>query len=233
MLNTSDARQKQYWEADPKYRHVDHPVVTAFARQRLDYLSTWLDLSSIESALDVGCGDGFSTVFMRERIARVWGTDRSASMLSRNPMRGLGQIARADMMVLPFANGTVDLVYCWEVLHHVSDPDRAVTEMARVARRYVLIAEPNPKNLLQFAYAIVDREHRWVLKFSLDYMTGLLENAGLRVMHASSGGFILPNRTPRWFLPILKRMRYQSPRGISNWVLGVKSDHSECTNERE
>jgi ubiquinone/menaquinone biosynthesis C-methylase UbiE len=222
MWSTNDDRQRQYWDADPEYREFDHPVVAVFGRQRLEYLATRLDLSSIRSAIDVGCGDGFSTFYMHERIRRVFAVDRSAAMLRRHPMRRDGTVLRGDIMSLPLPDDAVDLAYCWEVLHHISDPQAAVREMARVSRRYVLIAEPNPVNPLQFAFAIVDREHRWVLRYSLDYMRRLLRGAGLRVAHAGSGGFILPNRTPTWLVGALRRLPYPSPLGISNWVIGEK-----------
>ena len=76
MFSTSEEQQRRYWDGTPKYRTVDHPVVQIFGRQRVAYLERWLDLRSIDSALDVGCGDGFSTVFMAERIRRVWAIDR-------------------------------------------------------------------------------------------------------------------------------------------------------------
>lgn len=227
MFDTSDERQRRYWDADPIYRHASHPVVEMFVRQRLDYVAGWLDFASVGSALDVGCGDGFSSVGMSERIPRVWGVDRSNAMLARHPHRGSGRLARGDITRLPFRDGAIDLVYCWEVLHHVGQPGPAVAEMARVSRRWVLIAEPNPRNPLQLGFALVDREHRWVLKYSLDYMRQLLRNAGLHVVHASSGGFILPNRTPSWLAAWLRRFPYPSGIGISNWVLGVKPPPTE------
>lgn len=222
MWSTDDDRQRRYWDAAPVYREFDHPVVAVFARQRVDYLSTWLDLASIRTALDVGCGDGFSTFYMHERIPTVLAVDRSEAMLRRHPMRGQGTVLRGDIMSLPLPDTAVDLAYCWEVLHHISDPVAAVREMARVSRRYVLVADPNRANPAQFVFALVDREHRWVLRNSLAYMRGLLERAGLRVAHASSGGFILPNRTPSWLVGALRPLPYQSPIGISNWVVGVK-----------
>ncbi len=220
MFSTSEEQQRRYWDGTPKYRTVDHPVVQIFGRQRLAYLERWLDLRSIDSALDVGCGDGFSTVFMAERIRRVWAIDRSASMLARHPARGV--LARADFLQLPFADGAVDLVYCWEVLHHLPDPSRAVAEMARVSRQYVLIAEPNRANPAQCAFALARRDHRWVFRYSQAYMRSIVERAGLRVAHLASGGFILPNRMPTWMARPLRHLPYPCRIGISNWVLGEK-----------
>jgi len=107
-------------------------------------------------------------------------------------------------------------------LHHVADPATAVAEMARVSRRWVLAAEPNRNNPFQFLYGLVNRDERWALKYDLAFMRQLLSGAGLEIAHASSGGFILPNRTPEPLIGWLRRLPYASPIGISNWVLGLK-----------
>jgi len=223
MWHTNDERERQYWDADPAYREFDHPVVAVFGRQRVDYLSRQVDLSRVATAVDVGCGDGFSTFYMRERIPTVFAVDRSAAMLRRHPMRGEGTVVRGDILSLPLPDASVDLAYCWEVLHHLSDPEAAIREMARVSRRFVVIVEPNRANPLQFAFGVIDRHHRWQLKFSLAYLRRLMRASGLDVAHASSGGFILPNRTPRPLLGLLRKLPYSSAIGISNWVIGVKA----------
>ena len=145
------------------------------------------------------------------------------AMLNEVPMRGEGTVVRGDILSLPLPDASVDLAYCWEVLHHLSDPEAAIREMARVSRRFVVIVEPNRANPLQFAFGVIDRHHRWQLKFSLAYLRRLMRASGLDVAHASSGGFILPNRTPRPLLGLLRKLPYSSAIGISNWVIGVKA----------
>ena len=86
-MPTNDVLQREYWERDHGFRRFDHPVVKLFAEQRLDMLSSWIDLASVGRALDVGCGDGFSTYYARQRIPRIHATDRSQLMLSRHPLR--------------------------------------------------------------------------------------------------------------------------------------------------
>ena len=219
---TTTQRQRIYWETEHGFRTYDHPVVRYFASQRIDYIRTWLDLADVQSALDVGCGSGFSTYYMNQHVADVWAFDRSYRMLDDHPLKNQRRLALADALTLPFADDTFDLVYGWEILHHIASPEHVIAEMGRVSRRSVLVAEPNPLNPVQFAFALADPEHRWVLRYRLPYMRSLFENAGLRVLHASSGGWIFPNKTPMNLLPVLKRLPYRSPIGISNWVLGMK-----------
>ncbi len=133
---------------------------------------------------------------------------------------------RADICSMPFADDSFDLVYGWEVLHHIEDPKVAVAEMARISRRYVLVAEPNRNNLFQFAFALFDREHRWVLRYNLSYICKLFNGSGFEVILAKSGGWIFPNKSPAWLLPLLRLVPYGSRLGITNWVLGRKANAS-------
>ena len=220
---TTDERQLDYWARDHGFRRYDDPVVRTFASQRLRFLEGWLDLSTVQRALDVGCGDGFSTFYFRQRVTEVWATDRSEVMLGRHPLRGEQRLCVADARALPYGSGSFDLVYGWEMLHHISDPVAVVSEMARVSRRYVLVVEPNRAHPLQFAFALLDPEHRWVLRYSLAYLRGICERAGLRVLRSARGGHIFPNRTPRRLAPLLAAIPYAAPFGISNWVLAERA----------
>ncbi len=49
----------------------------------------------------------------------------------------------ADAMALPFADGSIDIVTCSQVLHHFDGPeaDRLLQECSRVARRVVIIGD--------------------------------------------------------------------------------------------
>lgn len=219
---TSDAQQAAYWEQNHGHRGYDHFIVSFFARQRVSFIQSILDLSTISNALDVGCGNGFSTYYMREYIPEIWAVERSEYMLSRHPLYDEGRTRIGDALNLPFDAGAFDLVYEWEVLHHIERAVLAVKEMARCSRRYVLVAEPNPWNPVQYGFACYDREHRWVLRFTKRYIHGMFEQAGLRVRASVTGGWIFPNKSPACLLPVLKRMPYNFFFGITNWVLGEK-----------
>jgi SAM-dependent methyltransferase len=219
---TTDQRQIAYWEEERGHRMHDHPVVELFATQRLDFIRRHLDLGDVRNALDVGCGNGFSTYYTRRSVPDIWASDRSSFMLARHPLRDEGRLAAADAVQLPFADGSFDLVYGWEVLHHMAEPIRAVREMARVSRRHVFLVEPNPWNAAQFAFALWDPDHRWVLRYTKRYMRGLCEQAGLQVRRVVTGGWILPNVTPRALGPVLGLLPYRFPVGLSNWVFASK-----------
>ena len=93
------------------------------------------------AVLDAGCGTGiFSVIFARNGAGRVVGIDISPGSLET--ARGLKEkfnlanvsFERQDMLQLPFADGTFDIVWAWGTVHHTTDPLRAISELARVLR---------------------------------------------------------------------------------------------------
>ena len=220
----NDSRPVTYWETDHNFRSYDHPVARFFALQRIKELHSYLDLGRLGNALDVGCGSGLSTSYIQNGVPHVWGIDRSWHMLSQHPLRQRSRLCLSDAGKLPFADSTFDLVYAWEALHHMADPGPVVKEMGRVSRRYVLVFEPNRANPAQFLFAVFHREHRLTLRYSLRYLRSLFTSAGLRIQHAGCGGWVFPNVTPLWMLPLFRIIPYRFPFGISRWVLGVKDE---------
>ena len=101
-----------------------------------------------ESVLDIGCGEGVLT----EQWARalgdgpVVGTDLEDRKLRAEWATRTRPNLRFEAMpveTLSFEDDEFDLVAATEVLEHVSDPGLAVAEMARVARRWLLVSVPH------------------------------------------------------------------------------------------
>jgi ubiquinone/menaquinone biosynthesis C-methylase UbiE len=94
-----------------------------------------------DAVLDIGCGPGQIVLDYlhgrRETSAGVRGVgvDLSLAMLLEARRKGLTAVAVANASALPFADGAFDLVFCNSVLHHMSDPERDLAEMARCVSR--------------------------------------------------------------------------------------------------
>jgi 2-polyprenyl-6-hydroxyphenyl methylase/3-demethylubiquinone-9 3-methyltransferase len=116
---------------------------TAINPGRVGYLREVIDRTGIDpassEALEVGCGGGL----MAEEVARIGftlsGVDPSAPSIAtaqrHASQTGLEidyRIARGES--LPFADETFDLVYCCDVLEHVSDLNAVIGEAARVLK---------------------------------------------------------------------------------------------------
>jgi SAM-dependent methyltransferase len=88
--------------------------------------------------LDLGCGTGYSLVWLRERFkfAEVFGVDLSPHAAEFWQARGLSTVALASADRLPFGESEFDLVTCFDVIYQLDDEraSAAVSEMHRVLR---------------------------------------------------------------------------------------------------
>src|SRR5687767_9282476 len=100
-----------------------------------------LQTLEFDSVLDVGGGEGYLAALVRDlgRAKTVHSSDLSVEACQRAgeifDIQGLA----ADTTRLPFADNSYDLVICSEVLEHLSRPVLAIGELARVARKFVVI----------------------------------------------------------------------------------------------
>jgi SAM-dependent methyltransferase len=98
------------------------------------------------SLLDVGCGEGVLTHQWAGRVeGRVVGIDLDdpalhAEWVHRQAPNLEYRVMKAEN--LPFGDDEFDAATAIEVLEHVPDPEHTVAEMARVARRSLLVSVP-------------------------------------------------------------------------------------------
>ncbi len=99
------------------------------------------------SVLDIGCGEGVLSARWAARLGqgRVVGIDLEDPKLEGEWARREGanlEFRAMEAEHLLFADDEFDLVAATEVLEHVPDPEIVLTEMARVARKNLLVSVP-------------------------------------------------------------------------------------------
>jgi SAM-dependent methyltransferase len=100
-----------------------------------------------ESVLDVGCGEGVLTAEWAERLGdrRVVGIDLDDPKLraewDKRARHNL-EFRAEEATHLTFADDEFDVAAAIEVLEHVPEPEATLAEMARVARRHLLVSVP-------------------------------------------------------------------------------------------
>ncbi len=137
-----------------------NPIVKYLVERYFDDLTRTLDplKAEIRSAFEVGCGEGYGTSHIRQMGIPIEGSDLSPRII---------EIARSRYPDIPFSVLSIydlgnfpekyDLVVANEVLEHLEDPVRAIEDLKKAARRYILISVPNEPffrmaNILRLKY---------------------------------------------------------------------------------
>ena len=91
--------------------------------------------------LEVGCGTGHFLGNLSVSSPHLFGLDRSAGML-RRACREENRLSlvRGDAGSLPYADASMDLVYCVNALHHFDEPQAFIREAYRVLSRDGVLA---------------------------------------------------------------------------------------------
>jgi len=116
--------------------------------------------TACSSLMDVGCGEG---LFLDRIIPRFpdcknfVGIDFATKVLVRaqnNSQTTRLSYLQGDLRSLPCASQSCDVVVCVNVLHHVHRDDLtdAITELARITNKYLLIELRNQKTVYDFWY---------------------------------------------------------------------------------
>jgi len=172
---------KTYWWLAGKYRIIQDVVKRTFRPTR-----------PRPRVLDLGCGPGNLLDFLVPH-GDTYGSDFSADALRFCTARGYRRLFRADFHQLPLMSDSFDLVTSIDVLEHLQDDRRAVSELHRILRPAGLLVVSVP------AFQLLWGDHDTLYGHYRRYRTGevreRLEAAGLRVLK-------LTYFEPLFFLPL-------------------------------
>ena len=101
---------------------------------------------TVDSILDVGCGEGFTLNRLKENGIgkKLEGIEylQAAIDLGKKTYPDI-KITKGNIYELPYKDNEFDLVLCTEVLEHLDEPEKALKELVRVSRKYLVISVPN------------------------------------------------------------------------------------------
>ena len=113
----------------------------------LSLLSGLLSKLDVKSLLDVGCGTGRAMQYLKENTTNITFTGLEPVEELRNEALKKGfsndQIFDGDATQLPYENNQFDCVSLFGVLHHVRNPEVAIKECLRVAKKAIYISDHN------------------------------------------------------------------------------------------
>jgi len=133
-LEFYEVSANNWWNTDEKIYalyHLNQPRFEFFDR----YVSDWQGLK----ALDVGCGGGFSCEFMAQRGVVVSGIDQSAKCIAKAQEHAKISGFEIDYQQgfaenIPYCDNTFDVVTCVDVLEHVTNFHKTISEIYRILK---------------------------------------------------------------------------------------------------
>jgi SAM-dependent methyltransferase len=127
---------------EKKHQNLINKFFLFFYWRKLIGLLRLIDFSR---AVEVGCGEGYGLVRLREKYPSAsWqGLDLSPRAVEQARARNKDiPILTGDVRSLPYPDNSFDLVLCLEVLEHLRDFKLALEEIVRVASKYIIISVP-------------------------------------------------------------------------------------------
>jgi SAM-dependent methyltransferase len=125
--------------------HARYTQQAKWTRELRDYLFERIGLKTAGCVLEVGCGTG--AILSEIQTQAPHGLDiQPAALMEARVHAPAASLTCADALSLPYPEECFDIVFCHFLLLWVSDPQRALHEMKRVAQPggYILaLAEPD------------------------------------------------------------------------------------------
>lgn len=180
------AATRAYFAADARHYDLREPL-------RRRWRQAVLAASGVrpgDEVLDACTGTGAMAMTFAGAGARVTAVDLSPHMLARARAKDRAGAVRwleADVCALPFPDRSFDLASITMALHCMPEPARraALRELARVARRRVLVFEPAAPRWAPARWLLPRAARRWMPPYWEDFLrhdvTQLARECGLEV----------------------------------------------------
>jgi SAM-dependent methyltransferase len=172
--------ERHEWGTAPDFVGPRHAL-----RERL-LLDMLLSSRPGRRVLNVGAGQGTFSRRLEERGFNVTSVDESEAAVEVLRRRLAGDVCRADVVALPFPDGSFAAAVLGEVLEHVPDDETALREVARVLRPggRVAISVPAGEHL-----GPSDRWAGHLRRYTRSKLLNVCARAGLRVDRCVAWGF--------------------------------------------
>jgi ubiquinone/menaquinone biosynthesis C-methylase UbiE len=170
----------------------DYAVAERFAEAEL--LARLVAAGPEDVAVDLACGPGTLALRFAKHVRWMCAYDLTPAILLRarqsaaqhGVLSKLG-FAIGDAQMLPLADGSLDLAVTSYSLHHISDPERVIREMARVVKRGgrvglidILVPEDPKVRALNHRIEWI-RDHSHCRSLTQREFQSMMEGAGLRI----------------------------------------------------
>lgn len=172
-----EGRARELDELAVTYEHPE-PYKRFFYGSRFRAVLEALEPGIGEKILEIGCGSGYYTRELVRLGAAVTATEFAPSALAQarrnlDELAGEVELRLEDAQSLDLADDSFDKVLLSEVIEHVPEPERAISEAARVLRPggLLVVSTPSRYSPLNLAYAVKRRIRGYAFNEHLHELT--------------------------------------------------------------
>ena len=154
------------------------------------------------TVLEIGAGDGIISkiICSRFRFKKYFATELSDAGVKKIKKNGISS-RRMNAEDILFGKNSFDIVICFDVMHHVDNPDIMASEMLRVSKKYIFLIE---SNAFCFIRKIMEKTEKYRSANEKSYSPNQYKLFFLKLkkLHIKPFLFIFPN-TPSFLSKIM------------------------------
>ncbi|MCD4793733.1 MAG: class I SAM-dependent methyltransferase [Bacteroidales bacterium] len=153
MTKERNSKHSKYSTGNP----ISNVLVNNFFKT---ITNTYLEIGKIEKYIEAGCGEGLLTSHLlsnyKPKEVCAFDIDENEVSDARKNLPD-AKIDVASVYQIPHDDSSFDLVVCCEVLEHLEEPNKALSELKRIAGEYLILSVPNEPiwrlmNMVRFKY---------------------------------------------------------------------------------
>jgi 2-polyprenyl-3-methyl-5-hydroxy-6-metoxy-1,4-benzoquinol methylase len=135
MLKSED--QKKY----------DNKIKKLLINNFLNSIYFFINKFNVSNILDIGCGEGYPDNFFLNKNSnlKITGIDSNSSFLKKAKIKNPKvNYLIGNIYDLSFIKNKTDLVLCMEVLEHLKDPQKALSEIKKKSQKTIISVPYEP-----------------------------------------------------------------------------------------
>jgi ubiquinone/menaquinone biosynthesis C-methylase UbiE len=143
---------------------------SGFHRAKCDRVFGSIKVDRNWKVLEIGCGTGIYTNFLKEHFSDVnaFDIDREMVGIANKKLGNKTNLFVADSLSIPVESKSIDFLFGVSILHHVADLSNAMEEVNRVLKPggFLAFCEPNKLNPFTSIFQMLQKE-RAISRFEM------------------------------------------------------------------
>jgi ubiquinone/menaquinone biosynthesis C-methylase UbiE len=165
----------------------DKESLINFMDEIYSVVSSVIDITKDTSFLDIGCGRGYFLNYLNTKgLRNLKGIDPCTELLDE---KLFNDCISGSFENNSFDDNSFDIVFTCHTLHHLKEkrPEKAIVEMMRIAKKYIVIVEINNTNIPMFLVSLLNfKVERYAYSFNKRKVISMLNSNGYQIVYESN-----------------------------------------------